>query len=88
MPLLAQQRHRFITGIESHVNHFGAFGNENGAVRIQAVAQLRFGEACIDIEGRMVVRINLYNGHDVGGVSVFGETNLSKKHGIREGNKN
>ena len=51
--VLAEQCQGFTAFVEGHLNHFGALGNEQAALRIHLMAQLRFGERAENLHSRM-----------------------------------
>ena len=62
---LTEQGHRFIAGLQRHPNHFRAFGDKDAPLRVNAVAQLGFGQGAEHFHSGMLQRGDFDNGHNV-----------------------
>jgi hypothetical protein len=62
---LTEQGHGFIAGLQRHPNHFRAFGDKDAPLRVNAVAQLGFGQGAEHFHSGMLQRGDFDNGHNV-----------------------
>ena len=60
-----EQGHGFIAGLQRHPNHFRAFGDKDAPLRVNAVAQLGFGQGAEHFHSGMLQRGDFDNGHNV-----------------------
>lgn len=58
-----------MTGIEGHPDDLRTLGDEDAPLRVEAIAQLRFGQGAEHLHSGMVQRLDFYDWHGL--IAVF-----------------